>query len=123
MTIIDNSGNNEFPMFLKFSFPSYCPLQTAIPPLRKKMNSASKKLFKLLIDTERVADHVLQNKQEILELDKRRQTNRIAIRDLGKNEDKKVWITIGPILVKMEKGRAIDLLKKGMIDRRTATFF
>lgn len=86
------------------------------------MNSTSKKVLKLLIDTERVADQVLQNKQEILELDKRRQTNRVAIRDLGKNEDKKVWITIGPILVKMEKGKAIDLLKKGMIDRTTVTF-
>lgn len=110
-------------MILKFLFSSHCPLQASVTPLRKEMNSASKKLFKLFIDTERVADQVLQNKQEILELDKRRQTNRVAIRDLGKNEDKKVWITIGPILVKMEKGKAIDLLKKGMIGHRKATFF
>lgn len=77
------------------------------------MNAASKKVLNILKDTERVADQVLQNKQEIVELDKRRQSTREAIRDLGKNDDKKVWITIGPILVKMEKPKACELLKKG----------
>lgn len=77
------------------------------------MNAASKKVLKMLMDTERVADQVLQNKQEIIELDKRRQSTREAIRDLGKNDEKSVWITIGPILVKMEKEKACGLLKKG----------
>lgn len=78
-----------------------------------KMNQASSKVLEILKESERIADQVLQNKQEILELDKRRQVTREATRDLGKNDEKKVWITIGPILVKMEKGKALDLLKKG----------
>lgn len=77
------------------------------------MNQAGKKVLDILMASERLADQVLQNKQEIVELDKRRQSTREAIRDIGKNTDKNVWITIGPILVKMEKKKANDLLKKG----------
>lgn len=82
------------------------------------MNEASKQVLELLKNSERVGDQVLQNKTEIIELDKRRQSTREAIRDLGKNNDKNVWITIGPILVKMEKNKAVDLLKKGNIPSR-----
>lgn len=77
------------------------------------MNESSRKVVEILRNSERFADQVLQNKQEIVELDKRRQSTREAIRDLGKNEDKKIWITVGPILVKMEKQKASDLLNKG----------
>lgn len=77
------------------------------------MNQTSQKVLDILKNSERVADQVLQNKQEILELDKRRQSTREAIRDMGKNTDDNVWITVGPILVKMEKTKASNLLKKG----------
>lgn len=77
------------------------------------MANANQQVIKLLRDTERVADKVLQNKKEIVELDKRRQSTREAVRDLGKTSDRKTWITIGPIIVKMEKDKAVDLLKKG----------
>lgn len=79
------------------------------------MNQTGKKVLEILKDSERLADQVLQNKQEIVELDKRRQSTREAIRDIGKNSDKNVWITIGPILVKMEKEKAQNLMKKGEI--------
>lgn len=83
------------------------------------MNQASIKVLELLKDSERLADQVLQNKQEIVELDKRRQSTREAIRNIGKSSDKNAWITVGPILVKMEKQKALDLMKKGetVIDR------
>ncbi|XP_055312184.1 uncharacterized protein LOC129574344 [Sitodiplosis mosellana] len=76
------------------------------------MNQASRKVLEILKDSERIADQVLQNKQEIVQLDKRRQETREAIRDLGKDDERKVWITIGPILVKMEKAKAFELMKK-----------
>lgn len=75
-----------------------------------------KKVLEILKESERIADQVLQNKQEIIELDKRRQSTREAIRDLGKNSDKSTWITIGSILVKMDKSKANELLKKGISD-------
>lgn len=77
------------------------------------MNEASRKVLDILKNSERLADQVLQNKQEIVEMDKRRQFTREAIREMGKSADKNVWITIGPILVKMEKEKAGNLLKKG----------
>lgn len=77
------------------------------------MNEASRKVLDILKNSERLADQVLQNKQEIVEMDKRRQFTREAIREMSKSTDKNVWITIGPILVKMEKEKAGNLLKKG----------
>lgn len=74
----------------------------------------TKQPLDLLIDTERVADQVLQNKQEIVELDKRRQHNRNAKRLLQKSNEKKSWVTVGPLLVKMTTEKGIALLEKGM---------
>lgn len=79
--------------------------------------SGTSKTLEILIETERVADKILSHKQEIIELDKRRQHNREAIRDLGKMEgENKVWITIGSLLVKMERPKAIEMLKKGNLN-------
>lgn len=73
----------------------------------------SNKSLKLLIETERVADQIMQSKQEIVELDKRRQINREALRSIQNGNENKTWITIGPMLVKMKKEKAVELLSKG----------
>lgn len=86
------------------------------------------KCLEIIKSTETVADKILMNKQELVALDKRRQENRQAIRRLendGKEDSeetekqtktkkkKKVWITIGSLLVKMELEKALKLLKRG----------
>ncbi len=73
------------------------------------------KTINLLIETERLADKILQNKQEIVALDKRRQDTREAIRELGKSEDKKAWITVGSMLIEMKKEKALELLQSGEV--------
>jgi chaperonin cofactor prefoldin len=74
----------------------------------------AKKTIEILIATERVADQILANKREIVALDKRRQDNREAIRGLEKRKDQdKTWITLGSMLVKMRKERAVDIMNKG----------
>jgi len=50
------------------------------------MTDNTTKIMNVLIETERLA------KQEIVTLDKRRQHTREAIRELGKNTDKKTWM-------------------------------
>lgn len=90
------------------------------------------KCLEIIRSTEMVADKILMNKQELLALDKRRQDNRQAIRSLERNErnepeaerekrtgekERKVWITIGSLLVRMEREKALSLLKKGMEKR------
>lgn len=71
--------------------------------------------MEILIATERVADQIISNKQELIALDKRRQTTREAIRDLKKSDAEHFWITIGSMLVKTKKEKALELLKKGKI--------
>lgn len=73
-----------------------------------------KQSYEIIIATERVADQIMQNKQELLELDKRRNFNREAIRDLKKGIEKKVWMTVGSIIIEMNYQNAIDLMLKGL---------
>ncbi|XP_067632998.1 p53 and DNA damage-regulated protein 1 [Eurosta solidaginis] len=72
------------------------------------------KVVEIIKSAEEVADKILVNKQELVELDKRRQQTREAVRELEKNaedSEKKVWITVGSMLVKLEKAAALKLLK------------
>lgn len=71
------------------------------------------KIFEIIYENEKVADKILSNKQELLNWDKKRQGNREALRALRKSEDKKVWITVGSMLIEMERLKAIDVMVKG----------
>lgn len=59
------------------------------------------------------AESILRDKTEIVALDKRRNGNREALRALTKEKEKKTWVTLGPILVKMPVTTANSLLNKG----------
>lgn len=71
------------------------------------------KVLALLIDTERVADQILMNKQEIVELDKRRQGNREALNALKRTQDKSTWTSLGCIIVKLKRETAVKMLEEG----------
>lgn len=71
------------------------------------------KSIEIITKTEELADKILVNKQELTVMDKRRQETRQAMRLMEKSEDKKVWITIGSMLVKMEREKALNCSKKG----------
>ncbi|XP_065367585.1 p53 and DNA damage-regulated protein 1 [Calliphora vicina] len=76
--------------------------------------TSEQKYMEILKSTEEVADQVLVNKQELINLDRRRQQNREAIRELEKNpeqQEKKIWTTIGSMLVKLDRQKALELLK------------
>lgn len=79
------------------------------------MNSANQnaKVFEIIYENEKVADQVLVKKHEIVEWDKKRQGNREAIRELNKTEDENVWITVGSMLIEMERIKAIEVISKG----------
>lgn len=72
------------------------------------------KVFEIIFKNEKVCDQILVNKQELLNWDKKRQGNREALRELRKSEDKKVWITVGSMLVELERQKAIEILAKGI---------
>lgn len=75
--------------------------------------SADSKVYEIVLENERVADQILQNKQLLVEYDKKRQGNREALRELRKSEEKNVWITVGSMLIEMERLKAIDVLTEG----------
>lgn len=71
------------------------------------------KVFEIIYKNEKVADKILVSKHELVDWDKKRQGNREALRELRKSEDKKCWITVGSMLVQMERLKAIEVLVKG----------
>lgn len=75
--------------------------------------SEDHRVFEIIYKNEKVADKVIGNKHELVNWDKKRQGNREALRELQKSEGKKVWITVGSMLIQMDRLKAIDVLSKG----------
>jgi chaperonin cofactor prefoldin len=71
------------------------------------------KINEILYKSEKFADQILMNKQELVEWDKKRQGNREAIREMKKSNEKKVWITVGSMLIEMKREEAIQVMEKG----------
>lgn len=74
---------------------------------------ADDKVYEIVLENERVGDQIMQNKQLIIEYDKKRQGNREALRELRKSDEKKVWMTVGSMLIEMERLKAIEVLSDG----------
>lgn len=72
------------------------------------------RVFEIIFKNEKVCDQILVNKQELVNWDKKRQGNREALRELRKSTGTKVWITVGSMLIQMERLKAIDILTKGI---------
>ncbi|XP_037946336.1 uncharacterized protein LOC119678539 [Teleopsis dalmanni] len=77
------------------------------------MNNRDKdKIDEIFKACEKAADDVLTQKGQIIALSKKEEDVRVAIREITKSTDKKVWITIGSMLVKIQREKALELLKK-----------
>ncbi|XP_076177513.1 p53 and DNA damage-regulated protein 1 isoform X1 [Ptiloglossa arizonensis] len=61
---------------------------------------------------EEKAGEILTDRQEIVALDKRRNSDRVAMRALQEEKCKKVWVTVGPLLLKMSSRTAEELVAK-----------
>lgn len=68
-----------------------------------------------LRQVEAKAAEILTDKQEVIDLDKRRNDDRVGMRALQKEQSDKAWITVGPILLKMDAKKAEELLVRGTI--------
>lgn len=80
------------------------------------------RVFEIIFKNEKVCDQILANKQELVNWDKKRQGNREALRELRKSEDKKVWITVGSMLIQMERPKAIEVITKGILENHLTKF-
>ena len=76
-------------------------------------------ILPIVTDIERCAEEILSAKQEIVDLDRRRNSNREAIRALEKEakthykgSDSKCWLVMGNSFFKLPNRNAVNLLKK-----------
>ncbi|EZA60866.1 p53 and DNA damage-regulated protein 1 [Ooceraea biroi] len=76
--------------------------------------------LKHLEEVETKASEILTDRQEIVALDKRRNDDRVGLRALQKESNDKIWITVGPLLVKMSSKKAEELLEEDQRECSTA---
>ncbi|PZC87063.1 hypothetical protein B5X24_HaOG201299 [Helicoverpa armigera] len=69
------------------------------------------KVLKYLVSVEKLADEILSDKREIVMLDKRRNQNREALRDITKSCQNKCWVTVGSVLIKHNDEATKSLLE------------
>ncbi|XP_026324179.1 p53 and DNA damage-regulated protein 1 [Hyposmocoma kahamanoa] len=58
------------------------------------------KILKYLVSAEKLAEEILSDRREIVLLDKRRNQNREALRNITKTGQRKCWLTVGSVLIK-----------------------
>ncbi|RVE42612.1 hypothetical protein evm_012732 [Chilo suppressalis] len=58
------------------------------------------RLLAYLVSVEKLAEEILSDRHEIIMLDKRRNQNREALRELTKSQQGKCWVTVGSVLIK-----------------------
>lgn len=56
---------------------------------------------------------ILTNRQQIISFDVRRNHDRVGMRAVQKTKDKKVWMNVGPILIKLPSKKVEELLMQG----------
>ena len=85
------------------------------------MDVSNNRLLNHLRELEESAEHVLADKQEIIDLDRKRNYNREALSALDKaskshwkGDESKTWLTMNNCFIQMKTGVAKDLVRQGM---------
>ncbi|XP_076751337.1 uncharacterized protein LOC143423713 [Xylocopa sonorina] len=78
----------------------------------EQMKFDPQKALKHIQQVEEKAGEILTDRQEIVALDKRRNDDRVGMRALQKENCKKTWTTIGPLLLKISSKTVEELLVK-----------
>ncbi|KAH9380316.1 hypothetical protein HPB48_013160 [Haemaphysalis longicornis] len=97
--------------FTELTVSQVCVLLWTKKPV---MNPTTAKVKQFLADIESTAETILADKEQAVELDRRRQKNREALRALQKLDDnvRKPWVCIGNMFMKIPKGRTTELLQQ-----------
>lgn len=79
----------------------------------ENLNVPTNKIEEYLIDLEGTAEELLTQKSEIVQLDKKRNENRVGLRHLMKTTDKNSWIVMGNTFFRFETKEAKKMLEDG----------
>nr|XP_037271894.1 p53 and DNA damage-regulated protein 1-like isoform X1 [Rhipicephalus microplus] len=79
-----------------------------------RMNPATARVKQYLADIELTAETILADKEQVVELDRRRQKNREALRALKQLEEDihRPWVCIGNMFMKIPRHRTKELLEQ-----------
>ena len=70
------------------------------------------RVLRLAADVELAAEELMADREEIVNLDRRRNANREALRATRKTNDRSVWTLCGTMFVKMPRGDFDAMLKR-----------
>ena len=73
----------------------------------------SKQVLEYLEKIESKGVEILTDRQKIIAIDQRRNDDRMGMRAAQKEKGKKVWMNIGPLLMKIPAEKAEELLTNG----------
>ncbi|CAL1530176.1 unnamed protein product [Lymnaea stagnalis] len=77
------------------------------------LTEGTNQLLDYIIQIEGVAEEILADRREIIDLDRQRNKTREAIRALQKDKSAdKTWLCAGKMFLKIEKTKAINMLSK-----------
>ena len=86
------------------------------------MEPSNARVLNHLRELEESAEHVLADKQEIIDLDRRRNSNREALSALDKaskshwkGDESRTWLTMNNCLIQMKTGVAKELVRQGWL--------
>ena len=85
------------------------------------MEPSNARVLNHLRELEESAEHVLADKQEIIDLDRRRNSNREALSALDKaskshwkGDESRTWLTMNNCFIQMKTGTAKNLVRQGL---------
>jgi len=73
----------------------------------------TKRMISHLSDMEEKAEKIISSKRDLVELDRMRNNNRVALRELKKTKEDKTWIAMGNTLFRLNTGDAKQFLEEG----------
>ena len=86
------------------------------------MEPSNARVLNHLRELEESAEHVLADKQEIIDLDRRRNSNREALSALDKaskshwkGDESRTWLTMNNCFIQMKTGVAKELVRQGWL--------
>jgi len=80
------------------------------------MDPQTDKIMKDFLDLEKAAEDLLTDKQTLIDLDRRRNNNRVCIRQLGKISEKKVHLVMGNTFFRLETKEAQAVVEKDQVE-------
>jgi chaperonin cofactor prefoldin len=72
--------------------------------VRDVIGMETEELLEDVIEAERLAEQILTDKNQVVDLDRKRNAIREALRDLKRSQDKKVWTIFGNLFIQFPKG-------------------